>query len=136
MVTATLDQKTAEVFRAIDARRADEFASFFAPDASFRFANAETVVGRDAIEQAVGAFFSSLRALQHDITGVWTGTWEQGEVVSVEAYVTYTRQDGSKTDPLPATSTLRMKGGAIQDYRIFIDLSPLFAAGEPEGGQG
>ena len=135
MATLAPDQTTLEVFRAIDAKRADEFAAFFAEDASFRFGNADPVVGRQAIEQAVDGFFSIPHALQHDITGVWKGRWEQGEVVSVEAYVTYTRQDGTKTEPIPVTSTLRMKDGALQDYRIFGDISPLFAAASA-GGEG
>ena len=46
---------------------------------------------------------------------------------SMEALVTYTRQDGSTCGPLPVTSTMRMRGGGIQDYRIFMDLTPLFA---------
>jgi hypothetical protein len=65
--------------------------------------------------------------LSHEITGVWSGSWEGGEVKSVEAAVTYTRQDGTRTQPLPATSTLRMEGERIKDYRIFIDVAPLFA---------
>jgi len=48
-------------------------------------------------------------------------------VKSVEAEVTFTRRDGSRTLPLPVTSTLRMEEGRISDYRVFIDVSPLFA---------
>jgi hypothetical protein len=49
-------------------------------------------------------------------------------VISVETAVTYTRADCSQTPTLPATSTLRMDGELIQDYRIFVDATPLFAA--------
>src|SRR5207249_11722561 len=48
-------------------------------------------------------------------------------VQSIEAVVTYTRKDGTVTRPLPVTSTLRMRGDLIKDYRIFMDVSPLFA---------
>jgi hypothetical protein len=50
-------------------------------------------------------------------------------VRSVEAEVTYTRKDGTLTQALPATSTLRMEGDRIKDYRIFADISPLFDEG-------
>jgi hypothetical protein len=48
-------------------------------------------------------------------------------VKSVEAEIVYTRKDGSRTPPLPSTSTIRLKGDLIQDYRIFMDLAPLFS---------
>jgi hypothetical protein len=64
------------------------------------------------------------------VTGVWRGQWEHGPVLAVEAEVTYTRRDGSQTPPLPVTSTLRAVDGRIQDYRIFMDPSPLFVAPE------
>jgi hypothetical protein len=65
--------------------------------------------------------------LSHEITGVWSGSWEGGEVKSVEAEVTYTRKDGTRTQALPVTSTVRMDGDRIKDFRIFMDVSPLFA---------
>ncbi|HEX6477871.1 MAG TPA: hypothetical protein VF043_03430 [Ktedonobacteraceae bacterium] len=40
------------------------------------------------------------------VSGIWTGQWEYGPVISVEVEVIYTRKDGTKTDALPATSTL------------------------------
>jgi hypothetical protein len=58
---------------------------------------------------------------------MWSGRWEMGDVHIVESEVTYTRKDGTQTQPLPATSTLRMNGDRIRDYRVFMDISPLFA---------
>ena len=84
-------------------------------------------MGREQIEQNVSGFFSMIGGLSHDIIGVWSGTWKGGEVKSVEAEVTYTRQDGTRTQPLPVTSTLRIEGDQIKAYRIFMDVAPLFA---------
>jgi hypothetical protein len=124
--------ETRRVFEIVDAMDAAGLAALFTPDGSFRFGNAEPVVGRDAIERAVGGFFGTIRGLKHRILGVWDGTWEHGVVRSVEAEVLYTRKDGSQTAPLPVTSTMRFKGDLIHDYRIFADVSPLFAgAGSP-----
>jgi hypothetical protein len=116
-----------DLFRAVDAMDASTFAKAFAEDGTFRFGNSEPVVGREQVEQNVSGFFSMIGGLSHDIIGVWSGTWEGGEVKSVEAEVTYTRQDGTRTQPLPVTSTLRIEGDQIKAYRIFMDVAPLFA---------
>jgi len=121
-----------DLFRAVDALDASAFAQRFAEDGTFRFGNAPLVVGRRQIEESVAGFFSMISGLQHEIVGVWSGTWEGGDVTSVETRVVYTRQDATRTDPVPATSTLRMQGATIKDFRIFADISPLFAT-EPRG---
>jgi hypothetical protein len=110
----------------VDRMDPDEFASCFTEDGSFRFGNAEPVVGRSAIREAAAAFFSTIDGVHHDIQGIWSGKWEQGEVYSVEAEATYTRKDGSEVK-LPVTSTLRMKGDLVQDWRVFMDISPVYA---------
>lgn len=130
MNATVLDQSVLNVFRAIDSLDAPTFAKAFAEDGTFRFGNSESAVGRAQVEQRASGFFSMISGLSHQITGVWSGSWESGEVKSVEAEVTYTRQDGTRTQPLPVTSTIRMEGGRIKDYRIFMDVSPLFAQSE------
>ncbi len=116
-----------QLFAAIDAKDTDAFLVDFADDSVFRFGNTEPVHGRKAIRDALVGFFDSIGGLQHDLKGVWRGEWERGQVVSVESEVTYTRPDGSRTSALPATTTLRMEGELIRDYRIFVDAAPLFA---------
>lgn len=118
----------AQLFGTIDAMQPDAVAAAFADAAVFRFGNAPPTHGRAAIRQALADFFGELGGLRHRVTGVWTGRWERGPVLAVEAEVTYTRKDGTQTPALPATSTLRLEGDLIQDYRIFIDLAPLFQA--------
>jgi ketosteroid isomerase-like protein len=115
------------LFSSIDAMDVAAVVGLFADDGVVRFANQERVVGRPGVQRAIETLFSGIRALSHSVTGVWLGSWEDGEVVSVETEVTYTRLDGVQLAPLPATTTLRMKQGFIQDYRVFMDPSPLFA---------
>ena len=122
-----VDQWVLDFFRAVDAMDASTVAKAFADDGVFQFGNSDPAVGRERVQQNISGFFSMIGGLSHEITGVWSGSWEGGEVKSVEAAVTYTRQDGTRTQPLPATSTLRMEGERIKDYRIFIDVAPLFA---------
>ena len=113
------------VFETIDEMKADEYASYFAEDASFRFGNAEPIVGRQTIRDAMVVFFATIKGLRHEVVGVWKGEWEQGDVYSVETEVTYTRTDDGVVS-LPATSTMRMCGDLIQDWRIFADISPVY----------
>ena len=113
------------VFETIDRMKADEYASYFAEDASFRFGNAEPIVGRQTIRDAMVVFFSTIKGLHHEVVGVWEGEWEQGDVYSVETEVTYRRTDDGVVS-LPATSTMRMYGDLIQDWRIFADLTPVY----------
>ena len=122
-----MDQRVVDLFAVIDSMDVPTIAKAFSEDGTFRFGNSEPAVGREQVEQSVSGFFSMIGGLRHEITGVWSGTWEGGEVKSVEAEVTYTRKDGTRTPPLPVTSTLRLKGDLIKDYRIFMDLAPLFA---------
>jgi hypothetical protein len=114
------------VFETIDEMKADEYASYFAEDASFRFGNAEPIVGRQTIRDAMVVFFSTIKGLRHEVVGVWEGEWAQGDVYSVETEVTYTRKDDAVVSNLPATSTMRMYGDRIQDWRIFADISPVY----------
>jgi ketosteroid isomerase-like protein len=127
MSVIAVDQRVVDLFHAIDAMDVSTVAKAFAEDGTFRFANNEAAVGREQVEQSMAAFFALIGGLSHEITGVWSGTWDGGEVTSVEALVTYTRQDGSRTAPLPVTSTIRVDGDQIKDYRIFMDVAPLFA---------
>ena len=122
-----MNQQVVDLFAVIDSMDVPTIAKAFAEDGTFRFGNSEPAVGREQVEQSVAGFFSMIGGLSHEITGVWSGTWDGGEVKSVEAEVTYARKDGTPTPPLPVTSTLRMQGDLIKDYRIFMDLAPLFA---------
>ena len=61
-----------ELFRKIDAMDVAAVVGMFADDGALRFANQERVVGRPAVQQAIEAFFSTIRALSHSFTGVWS----------------------------------------------------------------
>ena len=131
-MTSTLHY-VADLFHAVDALNATAFAERFTEDGTFRFGNNPPAVGRRQIAESVAGFFSMIGGLKHAIVGVWSGTWEGGAVTSVETTVTYRRKDATVTDALPVTSTLRMRGDLIADFRVFADISPVFA---PESAVG
>ena len=110
-----------ELFQTIDAMDARGLAEAFVEEGRFRFGNAPTVVGRAAIEESVAGFFSQLKGLRHDILDVW----DTEDVVISEVEVTYTRRDG-KVVSLPAATIGRRSDGLLADYRIYMDVNPLF----------
>jgi len=109
------------LFRAIDARDAVKFADFLTADAVFRFGSAAPVFGREAIVHAVDGFFASIRAVEH--RPLWE--WAALDSLVCEGEVTYTRHDGSRIT-LPFVNVFRMRGSLIEDYRVYIDMAPLY----------
>lgn len=113
---------SASLFAVIDAKDTRGFLAFLADNAEFRFANAPPAVGKAAIGAAVDNFFAAIRSSRHDITRSWT----QPDHYICQGTVTYTRHDGKEVT-VPFANILGMRDGLIDDYRIYIDATPLFA---------
>lgn len=112
-----------ELFASIDRMDTEGFLGFITPDGRFRFGSAPAVQGHAAIGEAVGGFFSSIAALKHELHRIVT---DDG-VAIVEGVVNYTRHDGSEI-PLPFADVFEVEGDLVSDYRIYMDIGPLFAA--------
>ena len=115
-----------EFFAVVDSRQPEQIAAYMTGDVRLQMANMEPSVGVDALKIAFQAAADRFKSINHEIHGVWAGHWESGDVVSVEAIVRYELPSG-KVVELPCTSTLRLRGAKIADYRIFIEPSPAFA---------
>jgi hypothetical protein len=74
------------------------------------------------VREAWAGFCQDLNGVKHDLVGQWT---VDGTTI-VEAEVTYTRGDDSQVT-VPVVTIYRERDGEIDDYRIYIDLAPLFA---------
>jgi ketosteroid isomerase-like protein len=112
----------ATLFEDIDSMEPDRFAQHLAEDVSMRFGNAEPIHGRQAARDTWAGFCEGLDGVSHTLVAEWRS--DEGTVA--EAEVTYTRKDGS-TVTVPVATIYRERDGQIHDYRIFIDLAPLFA---------
>jgi ketosteroid isomerase-like protein len=64
-------------------------------------------------------------SLSHKLLAVWTVEDPQPAVIG-EAAVTYERHDGSRLT-LPCVSVFRLREGRVADYRIYMDINPVFA---------
>lgn len=115
--------RTRRLFAAVDTKNADAFGVFLAEDARLTFGNAEPLVGREAIVAGIAAFFSTIDGLRHRIVN----QWYIGADTIAETEVTYQRLDG-KSAAVPAVSIWHTRpDGLIDDYRIFVDLAPVYA---------
>ena len=89
---------------------------------SFRFGNADPVHGRDAVRDVWAGFCETVDGVSHESSS----SSQSGEAMIAESNVTYTRKDGG-TVTVPVVTIYRARGDLIDDYRVFIDLAPLFA---------
>ncbi|OBK65562.1 nuclear transport factor 2 family protein [Mycobacterium sp. 1165178.9] len=112
------------IFARIDEGDADAFAKLFARDATMTFGNGEPMRGRNAIARGSAAFLTSIAGLRHRIVNQWV----VGEDTIAEAEVTYTRHDAREVT-VPTVSIWRSAGdGSITNYRVFLDLTPVFTS--------
>ncbi len=113
---------TGGIFAAIDRKDAAAFVGFLTDDAVFRFGSAPPVQGRDAIMATVDGFFGTIAALAHRISHTAT----DGSTLFIEGEVTYTRHDGTQIT-LPFVDVFDFAGAQIQNYKIYMDISPLYS---------
>jgi ketosteroid isomerase-like protein len=109
-------------YAVVDSMDIEKFGPLHTEDVQLRFGNAETVVGRDAVVRGISDFWGAIKGMHHN----FVQSWEEGNVEIVEALIDYTRHDG-KVVTVPCTSILRKRGDLLQDLRIYIDISPVFA---------
>ena len=110
-----------ELFAAVDAQDIDRFLGCIADDATFRFGSTPPVAGHTAIRGAVDGFFGTIAGVQHELTR----TVEDGATLVCEGEVTYTRHDDSQLT-LPFANIFELESGLISDYKIYIDIAPLY----------
>jgi ketosteroid isomerase-like protein len=111
-----------QLFDDIDSMEPDRFAAHLAEDVTMRFGNADPIHGRVTVRDAWATFCRDLNGVRHDLVEQWT----VDDATIVEAKVTYTRGDDSQVT-VPVVTIYRERDGEINDYRIYIDLAPLFA---------
>ena len=115
-------ERLEELFAAIDRRDAAAFAGYMSPDGVFRFAGQPPVVGRDAVESAVGAFFAAISGIRHEVGR----SWSLPDALVCEGRVTYTRLDGSSLE-VPFANVLKLVDGLVGEYLVFVDARALFS---------
>ena len=113
---------TGDMFAAIDAQDGAAFVAYLTEDAIFRFGSAPPVQGRSSIQAAVEGFFAMIAGCKHTIFN----SLRQDDTVVCEGEVAYQRHDGREVI-LPFTDVFEYSGDLISQYKIYIDVSPLYA---------
>jgi hypothetical protein len=112
-----------QMFLAGESMNLENFVLFYTDDALYQFSNFPVVYGPQGIREASVGFIKQCEGIHHHIKNIW----EVGEdTVLVEMDVTYVRFDG-RIHTLPCADTIRFKGDKVQELRIYMDISPLFA---------
>jgi ketosteroid isomerase-like protein len=83
--------------------------------------NAPAVDGKAEFSVALQAFFASVASVRHTITNVWS----DADAVIAELKVRYTRLDGAELT-LPCCNVFRVRDGAVADYRVYMDINPVY----------
>jgi hypothetical protein len=119
-VSAGVD--TSKLIADIDSMDGERFASNLSENCVLRYANHPEVHGRQAVADAINAFYGTIGGLRHTPVNEWTA----GDTTILQFDVTYTRHDGREAT-VPAVSIVRSDGELIDDYRIYVDLAPVYA---------
>ncbi len=109
-------------YAAVDSMNMERYLAYHTDDVRFRFGSTPTTTGKEPVKEGLNHLWGALESMHHEMTGVW----QVDNVAIVEADITYTRKDG-KAVVLPCVTVLRTEGELINDVRINMDLSPLFA---------
>ena len=106
------------------------------PVENYGRAFSDITAGRNRAENGVGqalaadtesplhhaqAFFASVAAFRHTVTNVWSDL----DAIVAELRVHYTRLDGAELT-LPCCNVFRLRDGAVADYRVYMDITPVY----------
>lgn len=117
-----MSHDVAAAFASIDSFDPQKFVAHLTPDVVFRFGNADPIKGREAVQEAVTGFFSTIDGLTHHLLN----TYEDGNTVIAKIDVEYLLKDGRRVT-VPNADILVFDGDMVRDWQIYIDLAPLFA---------
>ncbi len=114
-MTTTVDTAAAravrEILAAIDSGDVDALCRQVTDDIS-------------AFEAASRTFLQSIAAIRHELLDLWEV--EGGTVIAVMR-VHYKRLDGQELS-LPCCNLFGARAGRVHDYRVYMDINPVFAA--------
>jgi ketosteroid isomerase-like protein len=111
-----------KVFAALDAFDVPALAALVSDDVRTRLGNSEAVDGKEAFVQTAEGFVASIAAIRHEIHSLWA----VDDAVIAEMDVHYRRLDGKELT-LPCCNTFRVRDNLIADYRVYMDISPVYA---------
>jgi ketosteroid isomerase-like protein len=113
------------LFAATDRGDLAGVTSYLHDDVVVVLGNREPIQGAEAYAELYGQVAGMLACLRHEILDIWSAA-EDPSVWIVRMTVHYTRTEGP-TVSLPCCNVLRFTEGRVSDYRVFMDMTPVFA---------
>jgi ketosteroid isomerase-like protein len=110
------------IFAAFDAKDIAALAELVTDDVRLQLGNAAVVEGKAEFVEALQGFVASVAGFRHTVTNVWSDL----DAVIAELKVQYTRLDGTELT-LPCCNVFRLRDGAVADYRVYMDITPVYA---------
>ena len=112
-------------YRVADTGDYEALVEFLTPDVEFRFGNTPATYSAAEIPAKGKMMGAVLAGIEHTVGDVVTDSG--GRRAAAELDVRYTRHDGAVFE-VPAAAVFRFDGGGlIEQYRVYIDISPVFA---------
>ena len=119
----TAEALIAKIFAADESLNAEAFVNLLSPAAIFQLGGSPAINGLKDIQGFVQGLFSSLKSIRHRLVQFWLG---DGKLV-FQGEVTFTFPN-EQSLMLPYVDVLTQgESGLIDDYRIYIDLTPMNA---------
>ncbi|PVZ71637.1 nuclear transport factor 2 family protein [Pelagibaculum spongiae] len=113
-------QLIASLYQAVDRLDAKSVGQFLTRNARFQLGNHGAISGKEQIINANAAFFQSINTMRHTILNIW----QQNNNIICAGKVHYTRHDSSTLE-IPFSGIFKLESGLINDYQIYVDISPL-----------
>ena len=108
----------------VDGMRLSSYVDRHTDDAEVVFGNNPPAVGKQAIREAIGGFWSMIGGLRHERRNLWFV--DDGRTAVLEALLHYATKGGAEVS-VPCVSILdRVDDGRVSSLRVHIDLAPLF----------
>ena len=117
------------MFSALDNRDSDTVIGHLTGEVVVHLGNADPIQGGGAFIALFDQVLSALQGLRHEIHDVWRAA-EDPDVVIARMTVHYTRLDGVLVS-VPCCNVFRLMNGLIAEYRVYVDMSPVFAGTDP-----
>lgn len=110
----------AALYTAVDEMNAEGVVDHVTDDVQFQLGNFEPLSGRAAVKDSNAAFFGTIKAMRHTISGIWSS----GDTAICDGTVHYTRLDRSEHE-VPFAAHFGLRNGKIADYHVYVDISGL-----------
>jgi ketosteroid isomerase-like protein len=108
---------------AVDTLDVDKVLCFFGDSSTWTYGNNPPMTSLAEMRATMGGFHESIAGISH-VLGTCFAPREG--VIVAEFEVTYTRLDTSSVT-IPASGFYELKDGLIHVYRVYVDVSPVFA---------